>query len=302
MNTSKNLIYHLLALLTAIIWGTTFVSTKVLINYGLTPAEILLYRFVLAYIGIWFICPRRLWADNVKDELLFVACGLTGGSLYFITENMALGITLASNVSLIICTSPILTALLVRLLGISKSVRKTLVYGSVFALIGVALVVFNGSMILQLNPLGDILTLTSALMWSLYSIILKWLDKRYSVLFITRKVFIYGILTLLPVFFFSPLTRDTSILLNPVVVANLLFLGVIASMLCYIFWNLSVKELGAVRASNYIYIIPLVTLITSSIVIDESITPIAIAGCILILFGVYVAERGFSLKPQKVNV
>ncbi len=104
--------YHLIAILVVAIWGLTFISTKVLINHGLTPQEIFLYRFLIAYLGIWVISPKRLFAGNWKDELWLMAGGLFGGSLYFFTENTALGITQASNVAFIICTAPLLTTIL----------------------------------------------------------------------------------------------------------------------------------------------------------------------------------------------
>ena len=61
--------WHLIAILTVAIWGTTFISTKLLIRSGLTPQEIFFLRFLMAYIGILFISPRKLWADNWRDEL-----------------------------------------------------------------------------------------------------------------------------------------------------------------------------------------------------------------------------------------
>lgn len=291
----NNTYYHLLALFTSVVWGTTFVSTKVLINYGLTPAGIFFYRFLLAYILIWIVSPKKIWSDNKKDELFFFFSGITGGSLYFLAENTALGITLASNVSLIICTAPLITGFLSHLLIKGERLKKRLVYGSLIALAGVAFVVFNGNFVLKISPLGDILTIIAATMWAFYNIILKQLDNHYPILFITRKVFFYGLLTMLPVFCFSPLPTDTTILFQPIVISNLLFLGVVASMLCYIFWNMAVKHLGAIRTSIYIYFVPIVTLATSAIVIDEVITPIALIGATLILGGVYFAERGFRL-------
>lgn len=291
--------YHLIAILTVIIWGTTFVSTKVLINRGLSPVEILFYRFVLAYICIWFISPRKIWAENKRDELLFVAAGLCGGSIYFVAENTALGITLASNVSLIICTAPILTAFLSHFLYKQERIKPNLVSGSLMALVGVALVVFNGSFILKVNPIGDLLTLVAALMWAFYCLILKRLSVRYSTLLITRKVFFYGVVTLIPILIVRPVSFDREILFQPIVFLNLLFLGVVASMLCYIMWNTAVKELGALHTTNYIYIIPLVTMFTSAIVIDETITLVAVLGSILILCGVYAAEHGFRLKSLR---
>lgn len=283
--------YHLMAIVTVAIWGTTFVSTKILIQHGLTPSEIFFYRFALAYLCMWSISYKKLFANNIKDEWLLLLAGLCGGTIYFITENTALGITLASNVSLIVCTSPILTTFLSFLFKRKELFTRHLLYGSLMALLGVGLVVFNGSFILKINPLGDILSLTAALMWAFYCLILKQLDSHYSIVFITRKVFYYGVLTILPMFLFRPIHWDNALMRQPIVFGNLLFLGIVASMLCFIAWNACVKELGAVKSTNYIYIVPLVTLLTSAVIIDEKITWIAIAGCILILCGVYLAER-----------
>lgn len=86
MNAMKNYTYHLVAVLTVGIWGLTFISTKVLIGHGLSPQEIFLLRFLIAYMGIWLISPRKLFADNWKDEFWMFLGGITGGSFYFFTE------------------------------------------------------------------------------------------------------------------------------------------------------------------------------------------------------------------------
>lgn len=293
-------VYHLMAILTVVIWGTTFVSTKILLSYGLGPAEILLYRFLLAYVSIWWVCPKVLWARRLRDELLFVAAGLCGGSLYFVAENTALGITLASNVSLIICTAPILTAFLAYAFRKIDRLESRVIAGSLLALVGVALVVFNGSFLLKISPAGDLLTVLAALMWACYGLILKQLDSGYPVLFITRKVFFYGMLTLLPVFYFEPLHWSPEVMKQPAVYLNLVFLGLVASMLCFIMWNTAVKQLGVVRTTHYIYVVPLVTLLTSAWVIDERITGVALVGSVFILSGVYLAERGWKgFRPAR---
>ena len=246
--------YHLIAILTVAIWGLTFIATKVLINHGLTPQEIFFYRFLIAYIGIWAISPKHLFADNLKDELWLVAGGVFGGSLYFFTENTALGITQASNVAFIICTAPLLTTILSLLFYKSEKATKGLIYGSLLALIGVGLVVFNGSVVLKLSPVGDLLTLLAALSWAFYSLVIKRMTGRYPTVFITRKIFFYGVLTILPAFLLHPLQPDFDVLLQPLVLSNLLFLAVLASLICYILWNVVLKQLGTMRASNYIYL------------------------------------------------
>lgn len=283
--------YHLIAILTVSIWGLTFIATKVLIGYGLTPQEIFFYRFLIAYAGIWIISPKRLFANRWKDEFWLMAGGIFGGSLYFFTENTALGITQASNVSFLICTAPLLTTILSLLFYKSEKATKGLIGGSLLALAGVGLVVFNGSVILKISPVGDLLTLLAALSWAFYSLIIRKMTGRYPTVFITRKIFFYGVLTILPAFLLHPLQPDLDVLLKPIVLSNLLFLAVLASLICYVLWNVVLKQLGTVRASNYIYLNPLVTMVASMMILQEQITLFALIGAGCIVCGVYLAER-----------
>lgn len=282
---------HLIAILIVGIWGVTFISTKVLIAHGLLPQEIFLLRFLIAYLGIWIVSPRRLWADNWRDELWMVGGGITGGSLYFLTENTALELTLAANVSFIVCTAPLLTTILSLLIYRKERATVALIGGSLLALAGVALVVYNGSFVLKLSPLGDCLTLLAALSWAFYSLIIRKVSGRYDTVFITRKVFFYGLLTVLPAFLVRPWNFPLSGLCHPAVLFNLLFLGVVASLVCYAVWNVVLKRLGTVQASNYIYLNPLFTLAGSSLFLDERLTGMALVGAVLILVGVYAAEK-----------
>lgn len=284
-----------MALAAVVLWGTTFVSTKTLLGHGLTPADIMFYRFLQAYIIMWFFSPHFHWPKNLKDELLFIGAGICGGSLYFLTENSALKLTLASNVALLVGTAPILTVLLSRFLLKTGRLRHNLIIGSLVALFGVACVVYNGSVILQIHPVGDLLSLTAAVTWALYNIFLKKLDGKYDTLYITRKIFFYGVLTLSPVFLIRSLTTDIALLTQPAVLGNLLFLGLVASLFCYVIWNRAVKQLGTIATSNYIYIVPLVTMLSSALILKEQITPMALTGAVLILGGVYVAENGLSI-------
>lgn len=291
MNVNINYTCHILAILTVGIWGLTFISTKVLIDHGLSPQEIFLLRFLIAYVGIWFISPRKLFANTWKDELWLVLGGITGGSVYFLTENMALEITLVTNVAFIVCTAPLLTTFLSLMIYKKEKANRYLIGGSLLALLGVALVVYNGSFVLKISPLGDCLTLMAALSWAFYSLIMKKMTGRYRTTFITRKIFFYGILTILPVFLFRPWQFDISQVLQPTVLFNILFLGVLASLVCFVVWNIILKKLGTVRASNYIYLNPLFTLMGSAVFLNEHLTVMALIGAVCILGGVYLAGR-----------
>lgn len=287
----REYIYHLAAILTVAVWGTTFVSTKVLITNGLSPIEIFLLRFALAYICILPAAPRPLMAASWRDELTLAAAGLSGGSLYFLTENFALKYAPASNVSLIVCTAPIWTALLLSLCYRSERMNRRQIAGSAVAFVGMALVVLNGRFLLQLSPRGDLLALAAALLWMVYSLVIKRIGNRYPTLFITRKIFFYGLVTLLPALLIRPWSVGIETLARPIVWGNLLFLGIVASMLCYVVWNAVMKRLGAVRTTNYIYINPLTTILAATLCIDERITSVALAGTVLILIGMWLAER-----------
>lgn len=289
----SNISIHILAILTSVVWGTTFASTKILIEHGLTPAQIMLCRFLLAYVGIWFFSSKKIWADHPRDELLLLLAGMMGGSLYFLAENTALQYTYAANVAIVIAITPLVSAYLTHLCLKTERFRRQLIYGGTVALSGVILVVLNGHFVLKISPVGDLLTLVAVICWAFYCILLKKLG-HYSSLFITRKVFFYGIVTILPVFLVEPAQTDFSMFLNPVVWGNLLYLGIIASLLCFLSWSFVVKKLGIVVCTNYLYLNPVAALAVSILLLGEPVTPIALLGTLLILAGVYLSELKYK--------
>lgn len=209
----------------------------------------------------------------------------------FLSENTALEITLATNVAFIVCTAPLLTTILSLVIYKKEKATRGLIGGSILALVGVALVVYNGHFVLKISPLGDFLTLLAALSWAFYSLIMKKMCGRYRTTFITRKIFFYGVLTILPAFLVHPWQFPLSGLWQPAVLFNLLFLSVLASLICFVVWNIVLKQLGTVRASNYIYLNPLFTLVGSAVFLGEQLTIVALIGVVFILGGVYWAGK-----------
>ena len=288
---NQKLLWHLIAVGAVAVWGTTFVNTKVLYNSGLTPSEIFFLRFLIAYVAIWFISPRKLFADSWRDEGLMLLLGITGGSLFFVAENSAVGLTYVNNVSFITSTSPLITVIFGIVFVKSIKATWTLITGSLIALLGVGIVIFNGSFILHLNPWGDLLALLTAVCWAVYSLLMKAVSSKYSAVFITRKIFFYGLVTVLPMFLIDPWTATFSMLMTPKVVLNLLFLGLIASFLCFALWTVVIARLGVMTASNYQYLNPITTVVASAIFLSEPMTAIAYMGSALILIGVAVSNK-----------
>ncbi|MBO5157590.1 MAG: DMT family transporter [Prevotella sp.] len=291
MNKESNFIYHLVAFLTVCVWGTTFVSTKVLMINGLSPAQIFTLRFAIAYILMLAFSHKRLFADSWRDEGLMALLGITGGSLYFLSENEAMNFTTTTNTSLIVCSCPLFATLLVRMFYKSARINTVQLLGSLLAFVGMGVVVLNGRFVLHLSPVGDALAFTACICWAVYSLLMKMVSERYSAAFITRKVFFYGVLTITPYYIIEPGIPAMEIFLKPAVIGNLLFLGCLASMVCFLTWNWCISKLGAVKATNWVYFNPITTMMAASLILGERITVYFLLGAACILAGMYLAER-----------
>lgn len=299
-NNNRGLIWcHLGAVLTVSAWGVSFVSSKVLLDNGFNAVECYVYRFVLAYLLLLAICHKKLMSNNLRDELMFLLCGLCGGSIYFIAENTALKYTLVSNVSLITTLTPLLTTLMLGAFYRSERPTSGVVLGSFVAFLGVGLVIFNTSFVLQIEPLGDLLALAAAFTFAIYALLLRRLNALYNAMFITRKVFFYGVITALPFLLLEPTHITADVFLRPAVWFNLAFLSIIASVVAFVAWSVSIKKLGTVKASNYLYFQPIVTLIASAIILGETITIIGYIGCAMILGGVILSDYLGRIQTAK---
>jgi len=291
----NRLLYHLVAFLVVVVWGTTFVFTKLLLIAGLTAAQIFVLRFIVAYLLLFgYSLTRkqfRFFASSWQDELLMVALGITGGSLYFLTENSAMIYTTTTNTSLIVCLCPLFAALLIALFYRSQRLHGIQIVGTVMAAIGVIVVVLNGRFVLHLSPLGDALAFGACLCWAFYSLLMIPASQRYNTLFITRKVFFYGLISMIPYFVVFPDLPSLSVVLRPDILANLLFLGCVASMLCYLTWNWVMKKLGAVIVTNYVYFNPVTTVLFAWLILAERITLYFLLGTLLILVGMYLCNK-----------
>ena len=300
MKSSNRLLYHLVAFMVVAIWGSTFVFTKLLLLGGLTPGQILTQRFIIAYllllgyslrIGKTGGRPFRLFSDSWRDELLMLALGVAGGSLYFLTENSAMNYTTTTNTSLIVSLSPLVATFLISLFYQSQRLNRVQSIGTLMAALGVVIVVLNGHFVLHLSPLGDSLAFSAALCWGFYSLLMIPAGQRYDTLFITRKVFFYGLFSMIPYFVVYPGLNLSVVLHQPPLLWNLLFLGCVASMLCFVAWNWVLKKLGAVVATNYVYFNPVTTILFAWAILSEQITIYFVIGTILILVGMYLADK-----------
>lgn len=307
---NKNIFAHVLAMLTIIIWGTTYISTKILLT-NFSPEEILAYRFFIAFLIILIIYPKKVKILPIKEEIVFFLLGATGISLYYWTENLALQYTYASNVGLIASAIPIFTALIAHFIFNNEKFTFNMLIGFIIAIMGVSIIIYNGK-VLKLNTKGDIMAIISAILFSIYSILIRKIDKKYSQIFVVRKIFFYGIITMIPILLISKVNLLKAPILNISIVFNFLFLAIFASVLCFLMWNKAINIIGPIKTTNYIYFVPLITMISSNIVLKEQISYLMILGGVLIFAGVYINQSKelnekikhvliFNRKPKQLE-
>lgn len=288
--------YHVAAFGMILVWGVSFLNTRVLLDAGLTPTEIFVARFTIAYLSLLTICRFKERFMGWRDELLFIVCGVAGGSAYFIAENTALELTLISDVAVLVSIAPLTTALIGAMFYREERITLLTCVGMIIAFIGSAMLALKDGFVWGDSVVGDLLAMLAALVWAFYPMALKKLNSRYTTLFITRKLFFYGVLSALPLLALEDHQLDWNAVRRPEVWGNLLYLGLICSMAAYFIWGITVKRIGAVRASNYFYLSPIISMIAAAIWFGERTNAIAYIGCVLILAGVIMAEK-FKRKP-----
>lgn len=301
MDRKKEITGHLFALITIFIWGTTFISTKILLE-AFSPIEILFLRFTIGFVVLLLVYPHRLKVKERKQELYFAAAGLCGVTLYFLLENIALTYTFASNVGVIISVAPFFTAIFAHLFLDGEKLRVQFFIGFAVAVVGIFFISFNGSSNLQLNPLGDILAVLAAFVWAAYSILTKKISGfHYNTIQSTRRIFFYGLVFMIPALSIVRFKSNIIQLIHPINLFNILFLGLGASALCFVTWNSAVKLLGAVKTSVYIYMVPVITVVTSVIVLSETLNKTSVFGIILTLAGLFISELKTSVKHKELK-
>lgn len=297
MNNDRQRIGQAAALVTILIWGTTFISTKVLLD-TLSPVEILFLRFSLGYLALWLAAPRRLRLTARLQEGLFALAGLCGVTLYYGFENLALSATRASNVGVIISIAPFFTVLFSAVFLKEKRPGLRFFAGFLIAMAGIMLISFNQEAV-EIHPVGDGLAVLAAMIWAVYCLLSRRISELgYNVLLATRRTFFYGLLFMLPLTF-TQFSVSLPTILRPEILFNLVFLGLGASALCFVTWNLAVGILGSVKTSVTIYIVPVITAVASALVLHEPLTPKVILGLALTLGGLVLSQNINQEKEQK---
>ncbi|MBO8463689.1 MAG: DMT family transporter [Firmicutes bacterium] len=300
MHKKQQIVGHLIALFTVFIWGTTFVSTKVLLE-EFTPVEVLFTRFAIGLLVLYMMNHKKMKLKDRKHEWYFIGAGITGITLYFLFENIALTYSTASNIGILLACVPFMTGILSYFI-MKEPLNRAFFIGFVFTIIGIYIINFNGQVVLKLNPLGDFLAIIAGFIWALYCIFLRKIEQyEYDTIQTTRRIFGWGILFMIPVLILMGYDPKLEIMAKPVYLANFLYLGIGACAVCFVTWNIALKMLGVVKTSMYLYLNPVITIIASAIILNERITWIAILGTIFILLGLIISQQGAQGSKKEMQ-
>ena len=290
-NKKSKWLPHAMAMYNVIVWGTTFISTKVLLE-SFDPLEILIYRFVIGYVALWCLQPKYLKWQGFKTEFAYFIAGLFGVTIYFLGENISLTLTYTGNVSIIVSTAPLFTAICACLMTKTERPTKYFWGGFVLAIVGIAMINVGGTGIDAAHMKGDLLALSAAAVWGIYCVVLnEHVGESVPVIVRTRRIFFYGLLTMIPCIYMMKTEFHPEWLLEPVNAGNIAFLGILATAGAYATWNYAVARLGVMKSSVYIYLIPVITIICSAIILGERITIGAVLGCLLTMCGLFLSEK-----------
>ena len=286
----KLLLGHLCAFFTIFIWGTTFISTKVLLQ-NFNPIEILFYRFIIGYAFLWIIRPRTLHTGSFKMEIQFMMAGLMGICLNYLFENMALLYTGAAIVSVIVSASPFMIGFLAYIF-LKQKWNRYFVIGFVIAITGIAMICFSDEPLAEFHWLGQLISIGACFVWAAYGIFSEGINKQsYDVILVTRRLFFYGLVFVVPLYLTMGRWESIFYLKNPLYAGNILYLGVCACALSFITWNYAISVLGTVMTNIYVYLLPVVTIVMSTLILKEKITLPIMIGTVLTLTGLALSER-----------
>ena len=292
----KNLIVgYIFAITVVVIWAMTFVSSKVLLE-DFTPIEVLFDRFVIATLALLILRPKALKFTSFKGELFCALSGLFGTTLYFVAENTALTLSNASNVSLIVSTAPIFVAIGALIRNRKQKLGFNLILGFILAMIGIACISYS-SLKLELNPLGDLIALSCAIVWALYSLCVdKATNMGIKTLDLTIKTFLYATFLTVPLMGIYGYEIKFEALLKPINICNYLFLSLLASAFSFILWTKANHFLGIVKTNICLYAVPAVTAVGAVLIIDEKLTIFNFIGMVLAIAGTVISQYKTTLR------
>ncbi len=292
-----------LALGVAVIWGASFVATKVLVT-KIPPASAAFLRFLIAYIILFIIAKVR--KDNIKiafkDRLIMILMGLSGVTLYFLFENYGMQFTSAANASLIIATVPIFTVILNKFI-LKDKISELAIVGIIISLIGIYILIFGFRIVFDINLRGDAVMFLSVFSWVGYTYLAKKVKSHYNIITVTKELTLYGTIFFIPFVIYEVIKNPTFINnFNTQSIIALLYLSIVCSALAYLMWNKALKDEDSHLVNSFIYIIPLFSIITESLYLRTLPSLKIYISALLVVSGLFLTHNNRRSLRKKNEI
>jgi drug/metabolite transporter (DMT)-like permease len=304
MSTGKRLMRLLtsseaLLLLMVVIWGVMFPIIKVSLEQ-VSPSAFASVRYTLATLTlvlVQLLRRQRVWVDR-RDAPRVIVLALLGYSLYPLAFIGGLALTSANNSSLILSGTPVLVALIATLLGRERHGWQTWI-GILGGFLGIAVIVWgSGTGAGQSSVRGDLLIAVATGLWSLHTVFIRPLLRRYSSLTLTTAFMLIGTPGLVLGVLSNTLRQDWHAVSLPAWL-GMLYAGILAGALAYCLWNVGVERVGSTRTATFYNLTPVVTIIATWAMLGEQPGWRQLVGGAAILGGVWLAGR--DQKPETAN-
>ncbi|MCF6167521.1 DMT family transporter [Lutibacter sp.] len=292
IKNKKYLLGYFFALSATAIWSGNFIIARDL-NTSIPPISLAFWRWTVAVIVLFPFAIKKLitdWEILKKNWIYIAITSLLGVTIFNTLIYLAGHTTTAINLSLISITFPIFIIIFLRIFY-KEAITFHKAIGILLVLIGVLFLITKGNLSKLLNitfTIGDIWMLLAAIIFAVYSLLLKQKPKKLSVLGFQLSTFIVGLLFMLPFFIWESLTIPPIQFENKTIF-SILYVGLFASLTAYILWNKAIDKIGPGNAGIIYYTLPLFSGFLAYVILNETIGMVHLYSLVLILSGILIA-------------
>lgn len=294
-------LYMILLLCTSFLWGGNFVVGKFLVGHAssLTLTNLRWLIAIACLLPVVWTREKRILPTK-QAVLPLIVMGVTGVALFNLFMFWALERTDATNVGLLSTLNPVSIAIFSFLL-IGEKIRPLQILAMLISFGGVLVVLSKGDFghLAQLHfNTGDLWMLAAVSMWGIYSVCGRWAMKTVSPLMSTLYSGIFGVALMLPfnVGTFTITNTNWSFWLS------LIYVGVLATVVSMVLWNICVQKVGATSAGMFLNFNPVFTAILAFLLLGERMSLIQLLGSAIVIVGCFLFSRlkSVPLKARPV--
>ncbi len=281
---------YLFAVLSMLFWGLSFVWFKIAVKWY-EPVTIIFLRLVLSgvlMLGFMFF-TRSFQVIKRKHLRYFLLLSFTQPFMYFLGESFGLKLVSPTVASVVIATIPLFTPFAAYYM-VRERISMSIIVGLAFSFVGILLMLINPDLSLNASPKGVLLLFVAVFAAVAYSVIIRKISPEYKPVTIITYQNLIGAVYFLPLFLIFDFQHFITVKPTRELVFAMLQLAVFASTLAYVFYIITIKQIGVIKANIFTYLIPVFTGLLSFIILDEKFTWLKITGMMLVLCGIIVSQ------------